>query len=368
MKILLVSGSFPPMKCGVGDYTGRLAENLSAIIGTQVAVLTDRSARSEMCHGDGCRIFPVVGGWQWSDLRSIMRATRMWNPGIVHVQYPTQGYGRKMFPWTLPALFHLQGYPVVQTWHEYYPRGSWLNLANALLPGGLIAVRPNYRETMPRWYRLATRHKMFAFIPNASVIPPVCLSDTERAEIRARYGTEKRRLLVYFGFVYPKKQVEVLFRAANPAEDHLVLACDLNPDDLYQRTIRETASKDPWTRHTTITGFLPVDEIGRLLAAADAIILPFREGGGEWNTSLHAAIAQGTFVLTTSTERHGYVPTENTYYARPGDVPDIRLSLGTYAGRRIQPALRRYQDAWRDIAAQHIQFYEKILRSEKSNA
>jgi hypothetical protein len=44
MRILLISGSLPPMRCGVGDYTASLATALGRCDDTAVAVLTDTAA------------------------------------------------------------------------------------------------------------------------------------------------------------------------------------------------------------------------------------------------------------------------------------------------------------------------------------
>ncbi len=33
IRVMLVSGSFPPMRCGVGDYTARLADELASRCG-----------------------------------------------------------------------------------------------------------------------------------------------------------------------------------------------------------------------------------------------------------------------------------------------------------------------------------------------
>ena len=71
-----------------------------------------------------------------------------------------------------------------------------------------------------------------------------------------------------------------------------------------------------------------------MLAAADAVVLPFRSGGGSWNSSIKAAAVQGTFVLTTSTERHGLDPDGNVYYARPSDAKDLMEALRRHLGRR----------------------------------
>jgi hypothetical protein len=66
-----------------------------------------------------------------------------------------------------------------------------------------------------------------------------------------------------------------------------------------------------------VTGFLAPEQAGRLLAAADAAVFPFLDGGGEWNSSIHGAAAQGTFVLATSMNKRGYDAAKNIYYAAP---------------------------------------------------
>ena len=118
------------------------------------------------------------------------------------------------------------------------------------------------------------------------------------------------RLVAYFGFIHLAKRVELLFEVADPLQHHLVLVGELNSEDEYHKRILYLINRQPWIGKVTVTGFLPAEEAGRILAAADAVVLPFRDGGGIWNTSIHASLAQGTFVLTTSREQHGYDCTE----------------------------------------------------------
>src|ERR1700722_2066745 len=118
MRILLVSGSLPPMLCGVGDYTYQLATELGARGDLQVAVLTSRAARNAEPRGN-FQLFAVVERWRLSELGRIFRILKEWRPDIVHVQTPTQGYGSSWVPRILPLLCRLAGLRVVQTWHEY---------------------------------------------------------------------------------------------------------------------------------------------------------------------------------------------------------------------------------------------------------
>lgn len=356
MRVLLVSGSLPPMMCGVGDYTARLATALGQREGISVAVLTDVEATPVPSDFD-FEVFPVADGWRMTDVVRIAKVARHWRPDLVHVQYPTQGYGHRYLPWLLPALFSVANVPVIQTWHEYHMERCRRNLLNAALGGGLIAVRPNYKTVMPRWFRWLTRRKQFEFIPSASAIPRMLLSERERSAIHSRFAFPPTRLVVYFGFVYAPKRVELLFEIADPSQHNLVLVCELNSRDEYHKAILDRVNQGRWNGKVTVTGFLPAEDVGRILAAADAVVLPFQEGGGIWNTSIHAAITQGTFVLTTAIEQHGYDSSRNVYYARPDDIADMSYALATYIGSRRPEPDNDPVSEWATIADAHKAFY-----------
>jgi glycosyltransferase involved in cell wall biosynthesis len=365
MRILLVSGSLPPMKCGVGDYTANLANALNRRDDTSVAVLTDVAA-NPVPPDFTFEVFPIVKGWRMVDVSRIAKVVRKWQPDLIHLQYPTQGYGPSYLPSLLPTLFGLMNVPTVQTWHEYHLGRPTLKILNAILGGDLITVRPNYRETMPNWYRWLIRRKRLDLIPSASPIPQIRLSPAERLALRSEFTPTPSRVVVNFGFAFPPKRLEQLFEIADPSRDYLVLICDLNPDDEYHRVILDRVNREPWLGRVTITGFLPADRVGRILAAADAVVLPFRDGGGSWNTSIHAAATQGTFVLTTSRELQGYDAAANIYYAQPDDVADMRIALHTYGGRRRNTTDESPDSEWGAIADAHRAFYSSVLKGSQS--
>jgi glycosyltransferase involved in cell wall biosynthesis len=364
IRVLLVAGSFPPMKCGIGDYSARLASSLAAEGSLTVAVLTDERAAPAPTDR-GYEVFTVARGWALADIPRLLKVVSAWRPGIIHLQYPTQGYGSSLLPWVLPTLFTSMGIRVVLTWHEYW-MGRWRFLPNALSLRGLVLIRPGHLDRMPRFYRKLLAHKRIKEIPNATVLPQVLLDSYERSSIRGKYGQPGKRLVVYFGFAYPAKGIEQLFQIADPARDHLVLACDLGSADPYQREIRALLADPRWTADASNPGFLPSDEAARLLAAADAVVLPFREGGGKWNSSVHAAVEQGTFVLTTSTEAHGYSPQENSYLARPGEIDEMRQALGRYIGIRNPSPRDVGSGMWKAIAEAHRTLYQELLSSRNS--
>ena len=366
MRVLLISGSLPPMKCGIGDYTAQLAAALARRAGVSVAVLTSAGAAAPADRA--FEVMAVARGWHWSERAPLLAAARSWRPDVAHMQFPTQGYGRAKLPWLMPALLAAAGFRVAQTWHEYVTQDSvpalkhsLLNLPNALAGDGLAVVRPNFMERMTPWYRALVRRKLFRLIPNAPSIPVIRWTDAEREAKRRALAPGGERIVAYFGFAYAAKGIEQLFEIADPAHDRLVLVCDLDASDPYQRGILERAAAADWAGRVTVTGFQSPEEAGRILAAADAAVFPFRAGGGEWNTTLQGAAAQGTFVLTTSRPARGYDAARNIYVAGIDDVAEMRRALAEYAGRRRANHGGDAPPTWDSIAAAHHELYEAML-------
>lgn len=365
MRILLITGSFPPMKCGVGDYTACLAEALGKFEDTSIAVLTSYERETDSTPRRSYEVFPIIRKWRFWSFLHIAQVVRRWRPDIVHIQFPTQGYRGGWLPWLLPGLLFLFNVKVVQTWHEYYTKlmSPWMGfiILKALIPGGLVVVRQDYKAHMPRFYRWLIRRKQFRFIPNASALPRLLLTSRERLAVHERFAPAEKSLLAYFGFIYPHKGVDILFELAVPEKHHIVLIGYFNEVDPYHKAIMERIQQGPWADKVTVTGFLPPDEAARILAAADAVVLPFRDGGGTWNTSLHGAAMQGTFILTTSRERHGYDTSENIYYARPDDIEDMREALRLFAGKKNTAENINRFATWDSIADEHMRLYKTVM-------
>jgi len=367
VRVLLVSGSFPPMQCGVGDYSSKLATALSAVPGIKVAVLTGTDAAVHVA-GDKVTVLASVASWRLTAFPKILRAIRLWRPDLVHIQYPTQGYGSFRLPWLLPALLRFAGYRLVQTWHEYMPMANWrVSLPLVLFGQAVIVVREDYPTRLARWVRWLLQETPLVHIPNATSIPAVRLSASCRQEVRKRWispGSVGRKLVVYFGFPYEHKGVDALFDIANPERDFLVLICELSADDPYHQVVLRRTTEAPWIGNVVVTGFLPIDDVAALLSTADAVVLPFEKGGGQWNSSLHAATEQGTFVVTTSTQKSGYDENQNIYFAPCGNIEVMRQALATYMGRRRSVQSEDSKTTWTDIAERHAELYRSVLEDK----
>jgi glycosyltransferase involved in cell wall biosynthesis len=290
---------------------------------------------------------------------------REFQPDIVHLQYPTQGYRVASGPMLIPLLARLRlGAGVVETWHEFPPdsfcKETIARWALAVSTQAVIYVRPDYPKHVSGVLALALGGAPLRFIPNASVIPAVRISPAERAALREELGCGERRIVSFFGFAYPNKGVDQLFKIADPEKHHLLLIGGLLESDPYHQQLRELAGSDRWRGKATITGFVEPDRAARLLAVSDAAVFPFNDGGGVWNSSLHAATLQGTFAIVTSRERQGYAADQNIYYVAPGAIDDMRAALTRYAGTRTAGESFAAGNDWPEIARAHAELYRSV--------
>lgn len=362
MKVLLITGSYPPLPCGVGDYSFNLAEALVVHQGIRVSILTSVGGAENPAKTDGINVFPVMKNWEIAEIFKVVKNIRNTSPDIVHIQYPTQGYKDGLLPWLIPLIAFLMRKKVVQTWHEVYtnPNDKWLSL-QAVVPGGLIVVRPEYKKQVPPKLQWVFRKKIFRFIRNASAVPKIELSEHEQSEVRRKYINQRKRLIVFFGFIFEHKGTELIFDVADPDLDQIIIAGQWGGDERYYQRIKEQADREPWAGKVTFTGFLPSGEMAALLAVADAVVLPFRTGGGEWNTSIHGAVVQGVFVLTTSATLRGYDKKHNVYYSEIDNISEMKAALANFIGKRREYDPEIDRDEWQKISDEHLALYKEVL-------
>ncbi|MGC9333113.1 MAG: glycogen/starch synthase, partial [Anaerolineae bacterium] len=87
MKVLFVTGEFPPMQGGVGDYTREIGLALAGQ-GCQVQVATSVHAGP----AEGLDVLPVVERWGWGSWGILLDIIHSQSPDVVHIQYQAAAY------------------------------------------------------------------------------------------------------------------------------------------------------------------------------------------------------------------------------------------------------------------------------------
>lgn len=362
MRVLLIAGKYPPQACGVGDYSYHLGKALSALPDIELGVLTSVAPGA---NSRGHEVLEPLQSWEFKEISTILRRVSQFKPDVIHFQFPfprhTVDAGLDRLAYLLPLLLHRHAPLSVQTFHERLSPVSYLP---SLLARGPVIVVDRATLEFPPHYRPLLWGRQIVHIPIGSNIPAVSLTNQERTALRARFKPDEAsgRLLCYFGFAVPGKGVETLLELGGE-NDTLVLICELNPADAYQKRLREQLEQRRAKGDVSIhvTGYLPDTEVAGIMAAADAVILPFENGVAERNGTFLAALSQDSFVLTTSGEKTGYDKENNVYYARLKDVGDLRSGLDRYAGTR-GPRPASLVGTWEAIAQRHLELYQKCLK------
>lgn len=307
-RIGLICGSWPPVKCGIGDYIHRLSKELAGL-GYELVVITDKSASAEFVDKN-ITVLPVIQSWRPTALPALLNRLTQNRVSLVNLQYPTQQYGRvSAVDWLPFFVYRYLRLPIITTIHEfstYHWLGQWRVLAMAQASQAVIVPSLEnmdlIRQTAPQ---LSGRLHHIPLGPN---IEPHLPPNFDRAEWRSQHRLTAQTLsLVYFGFISPGKGVDVLLNALAqlpPEVDfHLWLLADHKPSNpayaAYHAKIQEMVARFPQPDRLTWTGYLPAQELSPYLTAADLAVLPYKDGASLRRTTMLVSLAHSLPVLST---------------------------------------------------------------------
>jgi len=311
-----ISGSFPPKTCGIGDYTSHLVRRMRAA-GANVEVWT----RDTSPLGDNGR--GLVSHWDASNLHALGRTLRAEKPAVVHLQYEPGVYDRHPAVLRLPLLARRAGARFVTTFHSLDGPAQWGRAHRlALLP--LLLGSRDITVCSGRQHHILSRIPLLRsrvhLIPIGSNIDPV--APLPRPIRDASSGLK----LVYFGFVWRGRNIELLLHAlaavrAPSPQATLEIVGGLR-DDVYHQELLRLAGKLGLGSSVVFSGDLDAPEVSQALHRADIALLPYATGVSTGRGTLMAALAHGLPLVTLSTPdnlsplfQHG----ENMMLAPAGD-------------------------------------------------
>src|ERR1700704_5215228 len=90
LRVCVVTGTYPPARCGIGDYTALLCTAL-ADSGAHVSVITPGYLGAAYREGNPT-VLPAVNNWSMRNAARLVRSILGCAPDIVHFQFPTSDY------------------------------------------------------------------------------------------------------------------------------------------------------------------------------------------------------------------------------------------------------------------------------------
>jgi glycosyltransferase involved in cell wall biosynthesis len=381
-RVLFITGEYPPMHGGIGDYTALLADALDNQ-GWESVVMTSSAALAD---GHDDRIVSTVGRWDSSIVETTRRIIQETQPDIVHIQYQTGAFQLRSAINMLPLRLGIRQrpVPVVTTYHDLlrpylFPKAGrlrrWANRALAF--GSDAIILTNERDfKQVQSYRIF-RERAWR-IPLGSNIPAA--PETDRDQILAKYKLDPSGFVVgFFGFLTADKGMDDLLDALERPDmsgiELLVISGDLPTTDTSNKRYHDrilTRLRNA-SVPTTITGYVPPEEVGPALAAVDIIALPLRAGASLRSGTLLAALQSGTPVITTD-PRPGdslapFAPGESIWLVPVSETDFLHEAIQLL---RTEPSLRTRlssaaleasrQFTWESIAERHAEVYLSVIK------
>ena len=400
MRILFLTGEFPPMQGGVGDCTNEIAQALAAL-GTDVRVLTSVRAvgsqrpalspsflRVNSVEGSAVEVQPIVEQWNWSSLRVIARTIREFAPEIAHIQYQTAAFGMHPAIDFAPRFLKSLKTKFVTTFHDLrvpylFPKAGrvreWVTRELARSSDTVVATNDEDHARLPTW-----RVRHLSLIPIGSNIPTAEPRDYQTTAWRAQLGVrDDETLLCYFGFLKESKGTETLIRALARVANAklLMIGGQIGASDptniAYLSKIKSLISNLELTDRVQWTDYTPPEIVTANFRSADICVLPYRDGASYRRGTLMAALAHGCAIVTTTPRvivgATGSSPLPvlrdgaNCLLVPPDDPraladaiqraiasPELRAKIGVGARELAQ------HFTWDRIAQQHLELYWQI--------
>jgi len=320
MRVCLITGEYPPMQGGVGDYTHELAHAM-ARQGADVVVLTSRQAGVQRDAEDvlpgSLTVLPVVDHWDWRCWRAVRRVVRQLHPDVLHIQYQSAAYGLHPAINLLPWYVRLQGArpKVAVTFHDLrvpyvFPKAGPLRWSSVVELArrsdvSIVTNAEDHRVLSP--YPFGERVQVIPIGSNVRVAPP---AGYERATMRERwgYGTDDI-VLCYFGFLNESKGGESLIQALSVLAEgrnnvHLLMIGgrigSSDPENrAYLERVESLIADLGLCDRVQWTGFTSQAEVSANFMASDICVLPYRDGVSFRRGSFMAALAHGLPIVTT---------------------------------------------------------------------
>lgn len=385
MNIALVSGSAGDTRCGVGDYTYELAQHLA--LDAEVHLYFDEHhgpAEPPFGQLSTLHLHPVKGFSVFS-LNKLARELRKAGYDIVHVQYPSKGYGTSVGPGFLPQnLAGMQSRSrVVLTLHEWTTSHPLRKMVmDQMLPSADALIVTSEAELKPLVGKLP--NKLVVAMPVGNVLRSREELEAVWLEAEGRkvpspttsHGPDGRLDLSLFHYGLPARgkgvgrllsALKLVREAGTPAR--LYLGGEFPPGEKRTEQLLNQITELDLSEAVERLGHIPRERLEEIAQQHLLAVFPFDEGYSSKRSSV-AAISHLDLPVVVgggSKEEHPYyAPKENTAEAL---AVLIRELLGGRLAREWTAQVdrqRQYAErfSFGKLAQGHLELYARVRRTE----
>jgi glycosyltransferase involved in cell wall biosynthesis len=384
------------MQGGVGAFTERLAEQLSAR-GHEIHVVTSRAARPanvqrglwdirEPYDLGYAQLHPRARRWWWGDIGLVADVAHRFELDVVNLQYQAAAFNMHVpavnfLPWRLRGMAR-----TVVTFHDLrvpylFPKAGALReralMRLARSADGVIVTNSCDEQQL---LAAGLPPRRLARIPIGSNLIAEPRDPHKVSELRRRLGLKRHEQLIgYFGFLSPSKGADVLVRALArlPGSVHLAFigattgSSDTGSSRAFVGQVETLIDELQLAERVHWSGFVPDTEASTYFHTADVMVMPYRDGVSLRRGTLMAILAHGRPLVTTEPSSpvpelsHGH----NVLLTRADDVEGLEATVtGLLADENSRQRLAANalelagRFSWPTIAEQSAAFYRAVCR------
>ena len=344
MRIALITQRFPPLCCGVGDYTLGLAQALRDQ-GHDAIVVTRNATGPRPPH---VRVVETPLD-SWRDLRGLLHLLNQERVEKVQIEYSGYGWSRWGFSFWLNALVIIlrwRGVPVSIGLHETYirfvdhPRLVPISILQRIHVWLLASTAHAVYLNMPERVRdmallLPWRRSRIHYRPNSSTIPVVSISEQARRELRRSCGAGPGDCVVAtFGLFHSGKNLAAILdavaRAQSPRTLRLWLLGDSTGAPARElQALREKIRALGIEQQVFWSGYLAPAQVSAHLQATDVFMLAQPDGHLTRSSAFMAAAAHARPVIAVRNAKNQleFTPGKNVWLVKKSDAAELTAAL-----------------------------------------
>ena len=314
-RLLILSGSFPDIRCGVSRHTDIISRLTAQQSDYEVHVLTSDEPAVDPGIAQQYQVHPRIRKWGPCHCADLCREILRLKPDIVHIQNPTVKYNgwRSLTMSVLAPLLKRQAPTVrlVVTQHDIALSRKLLRRRfRPLFRAADAVLVSNHRDYQAVRDQKINPAKIYCSPVGSHLILPARTPAAKAAARTAMDIPQQKICVAYFGFVHPGRRIDVLVRALHllRAENYdihgLIMGGAYAGQKNYYRQCQQLAQQLQLAEHITWTGYADEKQIIDGLIASDAFVSLPERGADMRNTSIHSAVLAELPVVTTRNPRY----------------------------------------------------------------
>ncbi len=386
MRLGVLSPTFPPDICGIGDFTAHMVKRLLVATEIDIAVISrerEGSTAPDFNVGRGSfSFFPVIRDFEKHILEDVGQIITRKEIECLWIQYNRSLYQASSTLNFLPKLLkkNLPSLKILGTVHDfplpvrqldpffYLSSISFLRHCDQIV----FTNECDRNKYLSRIFGGASRCSVIPSGPNI-----VLEEGYSPKDFRKQLGIgDRENLILYFGMLRPDKSLFSLLYAVDLLQSrsvpvHLVLV-GKDPGGKYSRYLHSYLKKPGKEKYFHVLKELPAPEVSSLLKQSDLVVLPYSDGVTEKRGSFAAAVTHECNIVTTRTGATSSFIYDNPSIIFTKSLRTKDLAEAIQAGLESPPKgpdvqakkkeIKEFFD-WNQIVKKYILVFQGLLRS-----